>query len=574
MKKFLPYLKPYIKEIILSPLFKMLEALLELIVPLVIGRIIDTGIANGDTPYIIRQCLLLALFAAVGLGFSVTAQYFAAKAAVGFSGRLRQDMYDRILSLSWNEYDRTGTSALITRMTTDINTMQNGVNLTLRLLLRSPFVVFGAMIMAFTVDVKSAFTFVGVIPLLSVAVFTIILSTIPMYKKVRERLDDVTVGVRRALGGVRVIRAFCKEEEFGRDFEKRTKSLFNAGMTAGRVSALLAPVTYILINLATAVLIYVGAVRVNGGSLSTGSVVVLYNYMGQILVELIKLANLIITITKSIASGKRVASVLDEKSCLTYPEKGATPDENAPALEMDKVCFAYQGAGAEALTDINMTVKKGEIIGIIGATGSGKSTLVSLIPRFYDATKGEIRLFGNDIKDYTLSQLVGLTAVVPQRAVLFSGTIRDNLLFANRSADENTIAEAIENAQASDIIKAKKNGLDEKIEEGGKNLSGGQKQRLTVARALVKKAPVLILDDSASALDAKTDSCLRKAISQLDYKPTVFIVAQRISAVRDCDRIAVLEDGCLAGFDTHENLLKTCSEYIEIYNSQVRGAEK
>lgn len=572
MKNFLGFLKPYIKETAAAPLFKMTEALFELFVPVVIARIIDTGIANGDRDYILGQCGILALLAVAGLLFSVTAQFFAAKAAVGFGADIREKLSQKILSFSGAQYDRGGISRYITAMTSDVNAMQNGVNLGLRLLLRSPFVVFGAAIMAFTVDAKSALTFVFTIPLLAAAVFGIMLSTMPLYRVSREKLDAVTLAVRRNLGGVRVIRAFCKEEEFDRDFRKRTDELYKTSLKAESISSALAPVTYVIVNLATVVLIYCGALRVNSGVLTKGSVVALYNYMGQILVELVKLANLIITLTKAAASGKRVAAVLGEEPSMTYPWESAEPACDAPAVEMKNVSFTYEGAGDETLTDISLTIDRGKSLGIIGATGSGKSTLLSLIYRYYDATSGEIKLFGNDIKAYDKSRLTSMTGVVPQKAVLFSGTIKDNILFGCEDADADAFTEAVTVSQSSDIIEKKKNGADEMLEEAGAGLSGGQRQRLTVARALVKRPPLIILDDSSSALDVTTDRLMRSALKKLPYNPTVILSAQRISAVKDCDLIAVLDDGRLAGLGTHENLLENCDVYREIYDSQKGGA--
>lgn len=574
MKKLLPFIKKYKLETILAPLFKMFEALLELFVPLVVKRIIDVGILNSDVNYILKMCLLLTLLAFTGLAFSITAQYFSARAAVGFATGLRYSLFRHIGTLSYTEIDTLGTGRLITRMTSDINQVQNGINLTLRLLMRSPFVVFGAMIMAFTVDTASAVTFAGTIPVLSAVVFAIMLGTVPLYKAVQKNLDAILSKTRSSLTGVRVLRAFTTEKRDIEDFGRRNSLLLASQKKAGRISALLNPLTYVIINVATIILIYTGALRVEAGAISQGSVVALYNYMAQILVELIKLASLIITITKAIASGGRIAEILEVKPSVTYPEKGAVPDFSKPAVEFRGVSFTYRNAGEKSLSDVSFSVNKGEKIGITGSTGSGKSTLINLIPRFYDATEGEVLLFGNPVASYDRETLNSLVAVVPQRAVLFSGTIRENLLWGNKNATEEELLSAIKTAQAEDVISSKTDGLDEMIHEGGKNLSGGQKQRLTIARALVKKAPVLILDDSASALDPGTDMRLRRALSELPDAPAVFIVSQRISSVSSCGKILVTEDGALAGEGTHEELLRTNDIYREIYASQNGGAEK
>ncbi|MBQ6897830.1 MAG: ABC transporter ATP-binding protein [Clostridia bacterium] len=573
MKKLLPFIKNYKLETVLAPLFKMFEALLELFVPLVVKRIIDVGILNHDVSYILKMCLLLTLLAFVGLAFSITAQYFSARAAVGFSTKLRYSLFQHIGTLSYTELDTLGTSKLITRMTADVNQVQNGINLTLRLLLRSPFVVFGAMIMAFTVDAKSAITFAGTIPVLSVVVFAIMLGTVPLYKAVQKNLDAILSKTRNSLTGVRVLRAFTTEKRDIEDFGRRNSLLLSSQKRAGRISALLNPLTYVIINVATIILIYTGALRVESGAISQGSVVALYNYMAQILVELIKLASLIITITKAIASGGRIAEILEVTPSVTYPEKGAKPDFSKPAVEFRGVSFTYKNAGEESLSDISFTVRKGEKTGITGSTGSGKSTLVNLIPRFYDATQGEVLIFGNPVSAYDRETLNSLVSVVPQKAVLFSGTIRENLLWGNKNATEEELTAAVRAAQAEDVIMSKENGLDEMLSEGGKNLSGGQRQRLTIARALVKKAPVLILDDSASALDLGTDMRLRRALAELPDSPAVFIVSQRISSVSSCDKILVTEDGTLAGEGTHHELLASNEVYREIYNSQNGGAE-
>lgn len=565
MKKLLVYLKDYIKESILGPLFKLLEALFELFVPLVIAAIIDTGIENGDTGYIIKMCLVLVLLGFVGLAFSITAQYFAAKASVGFVSKIRHVLFGHIQSLSYSELDQIGTSTLITRMTSDMNQVQNGMNLALRLLLRSPFVVFGAMIMAFTIDVPSAMIFVYVTIVLLIVVFGIMLGSIPLYKKVQQKLDAVMTVTRENLTGVRVIRAFCKEDEETDDFVTKNNELTASQKFVGKISALMNPVTYVIINLAIIWLIHTGAVRVEAGILTQGAVVALYNYMSQILVELIKLANLIINITKSIACGNRIQAVLDIKPDL---ESGSSSC-NEGSVEFDHVNLRYKNAGADSLSDITFTAAKGETIGIIGGTGSGKSSLVNLIPRFYDAASGEVKVGGVNVKDMDVEQLREKIGVVPQKAVLFHGTIRENMQWGVTNASDDEIMEAIEAAQGLDVIKAK-GGLDCEIEQGGKNLSGGQRQRLTIARALVKKPEILILDDSASALDFATDAALRKSLRELDYHPTVFIVSQRTSSIQHADRIIVLDDGTAVGIGTHDELMKSCSVYQEIYNSQFK----
>ena len=565
MKKLLVYLKDYIKESILGPLFKLLEALFELFVPLVIAAIIDTGIENGDTGYIIKMCLVLVLLGFVGLAFSITAQYFAAKASVGFVSKIRHVLFGHIQSLSYSELDQIGTSTLITRMTSDMNQVQNGMNLALRLLLRSPFVVFGAMIMAFTIDVPSAMIFVYVTIVLLIVVFGIMLGSIPLYKKVQQKLDAVMTVTRENLTGVRVIRAFCKEDEETVNFVTKNNELTASQKFVGKISALMNPVTYVIINLAIIWLIHTGAVRVEAGILTQGAVVALYNYMSQILVELIKLANLIINITKSIACGNRIQAVLDIKPDL---ESGSSSC-NDGSVEFDHVNLRYKNAGADSLSDITFTAAKGETIGIIGGTGSGKSSLVNLIPRFYDAASGEVKVGGVNVKDMDVEQLREKIGVVPQKAVLFHGTIRENMQWGVTNASDDEIMEAIEAAQGLDVIKAK-GGLDCEIEQGGKNLSGGQRQRLTIARALVKKPEILILDDSASALDFATDAALRKSLRELDYHPTVFIVSQRTSSIQHADRIIVLDDGAAVGIGTHDELMKSCSVYQEIYNSQFK----
>lgn len=565
MKKFFSFLKGSVKESILGPLFKLLEASLELIVPLVIAGLIDNGIVKGNKSYIIKMCLLLVLLGAVGLAFSVTAQYFAAKASCKFASKMRYSLFGHIQKLSYNELDSIGTSTLITRLTTDSNQVQTGLNLTLRLLLRSPFVVFGAMIMAFTIDVKSALTFVVVIPLLSIVVFGIMLISIPLYKKVQARLDGVLGKTRENLHGARVIRAFCQEDEQIEEFEKRNESLTDMQKFVGKISALMNPITYILINAATLFLIYTGAVEVRLGNLTQGEVVALYNYMGQILVELVKMANLIISITKALASAGRIGKVLETESNMIYGNEALTDLGNG--IVFDNVSFRYAGASEDSIRNISFIAKKGETIGIIGGTGSGKSSLINLIPRFYDATEGKITIGGKDISEFSKEGLRDAVGIVPQKAVLFSGTIRENIKWGNANATDEEILNAIAIAQGSEIVAAK-GGLDSHIEQGGKNLSGGQRQRLTIARALVKKPKILILDDSASALDYATDAALRRAISENTHDTTVFIVSQRASSVMHADKIILLEDGEPVAIGTHEDLLITSQIYKEIYDTQ------
>ena len=568
MKKLWKYMRDYRREGILAPLFKLLEASLELLVPLVMAQIIDTGIANGDRGFILSRCGILAALAAVGLMCSITAQYFAAKASVGFAAKLRSTLFKHIQSLSYSKLDTQGTGTLIARITGDINQVQSGMNLALRLLLRSPFVVFGAMIMAFTIDVKAALVFVVTIPLLSIVVFGIMLWSIPMYKKVQARLDKVLGITRENLSGVRVIRAFCKEDEERREFGERNAALTKLQLIVGRVSAAMNPATYIMINLGIAVLIYVGALRVDSGILTQGQVVALYNYMSQILVELVKLASLIITITKALACAGRVSAVLDVESDMhgadTMPKEIDTDEE----VRFENVEFGYATGGEPALSGISFSVKKGETMGIIGGTGSGKSSLVSLIPRFYDATGGHVYIKGNDVKDYPLGALREMVGMVPQKAVLFKGTIRENLRWGNADATGEEMERALSDAQALEIVKAKPEGLDSPVAQNGKNLSGGQRQRLTIARALIKKPEILILDDSASALDYATDLALRRSLAALSYKPTVFIVSQRASSILHADKIAVLDEGKMVGLGTHDELMQTCSVYREIYYSQ------
>lgn len=576
MKSLLKYIKDYKKESILAPLFKMLEASFELMVPLVMASIIDRGIANHDTQQIIKMGLVLVLLAAVGLVSAVTAQYFSAKAAVGFATKLRAALFAHIQSLSYTELDTIGTSTLITRMTSDVNQLQNGVNLTLRLLLRSPFIVFGAMIMAFTVDVKAALIFVVAIPLLSIVVFGIMIASIPLYKKVQAALDKILGRTRENLAGARVIRAFCNEELETADFEKENELLLNTQVFVGKISAAMNPVTYIIINIALVVLLWTGAVRVDNGMITQGAVVALVNYMSQILVELVKLANLIIQLTKALACAKRVEGIFAmtssmEEGRLTKNDicvingKGAG---SSPAIEYDHVCLTYSGGGDESLTDIHFKVNKGETVGIIGGTGSGKTSVVNLIPRFYDATKGTVRINGRDITEYGLETLRDMIGVVPQKAVLFKGTIRDNLLWGNENASNEDIEEALRISQAKEFVDSKDGRLDFMVAQGGKNLSGGQKQRLTIARAIVRRPQILILDDSASALDFATDAKLRAAIKGMENDMTVIIVSQRAASIQYADKIVVMDDGAVAGIGTHDELLAGNEIYQEIYYSQ------
>lgn len=576
MKKLLVYLRPYIKECILGPLFKLLEASLDLIVPLVIAEIIDTGIGNSDSAYIVKMCVLLVALGFIGLGFSATAQFFAAKASAGFIAKIRQVLFKHIQSLSYTEIDEIGTSTMITRITSDANQVHNGVNITLRLLLRSPFIVFGAMIMAFTIDVKTALIFVGAIICLSIVIFGIMLISIPLYRKVQNRLDRVTVITRENLTGVRVIRAFCKEDEEIKKFDDSNEALMKMQQFAGKISALMNPVTYVIINIAIILLIYIGAIRVEAGLLTQGAIVALYNYLSQILIELIKLANLIITITKSVACGNRIQSVLETESGEKENRENVKlsgKTDSVYAVEFENADLKYKGAADCSLSDIDFKVKKGETVGVIGGTGSGKSSLVNMIPGFYTASKGKVLVDGTDIKDYDLKALREKIGVVPQKAVLFSGTVRENIKWGKGDAGDDEINEALEIAQAKEIVDNKKEGLDYYIEQGGRNLSGGQKQRLTIARAVVKKPEILILDDSASALDFATDAALRKAIKNMRGNTTVFIVSQRASTVRYADKIVVLDDGRIAGIGTHDELMDGCQVYREIFESQYKKEE-
>ncbi len=584
MKKLLRFMKHYKKETVLAPLFKMLEASFELFVPLVMAAIVDIGIKNEDIPYILKMGLILAALALVGLATAATAQYFSAKAAVGFAAKLKHALFDHIQSMSYAETDKTGISALITRMTSDVNQVQAGVNLVLRLFLRSPIVVFGAMIMAFTIDVKAALIFVVTIPALSVVVFGIMLISIPLYKKVQAALDKVLGSTRENLSGVRVIRAFSREEEEKALFAGYNLSLMDIQNFVGKISALMNPVTYIIVNVATIVLIYTGAVQVDEGILTQGEVIALVNYMSQILVELVKLANLIITVTKAVACGNRIQTVFDQPSGIrVYTEEeaevAAKLTEDAAETKkqksgQNKVFFehaylCYPGAGADSLMDIHVEVKKGETVGIIGGTGSGKSSLVQMIPRFYDATAGKVLVDGKDVKTYEPEALRKKIGVVPQKAVLFRGSIRENICWGREDATDEEIWSALTAAQAKSFVEEKEGGLDFMIAQGGKNLSGGQKQRLTIARALVKQPEILILDDSASALDYATDAALRQSIKKLDKDMTVFIVSQRTASVLHADKIIVLEDGEVAGIGTHDELLASCSVYKEIHDSQI-----
>ncbi|MDE7321546.1 MAG: ABC transporter ATP-binding protein/permease [Lachnospiraceae bacterium] len=576
MKSLLKYIKDYKKESILAPLFKMLEASFELMVPLVMAAIIDNGIANSDTRYIFQMGAVLVLLAAVGLASSVTAQYFSAKAAVGFATKLRNALFSHIQGLSYTELDTIGTSTLITRMTSDVNQIQNGVNLTLRLLLRSPFIVFGAMVMAFTVDVQAALIFVVTIPLLAVVVFGIMLVSMPLYKKVQAALDKILGRTRENLAGARVIRAFCNEESETADFEQENELLLNTQVFVGKISAAMNPVTYIIINIALVVLLWTGAVRVDNGIITQGEVVALVNYMSQILVELVKMANLIIQLTKALACAKRVEGIFGITSSMengtlgkkdTNVINGKTDDENA-AIMFEHVSLTYSGGGDESLTDIDFVVKKGETVGIIGGTGSGKTSVVNLIPRFYDATKGRVIVDGFPVRDYEISALREKIGVVPQKAVLFKGTIRENLLWGNENATEQDIEDALRISQAKEFVDTKDGRLDFMIAQGGKNLSGGQKQRLTIARAIVRKPGILILDDSASALDFATDAKLRAAVKDMGNDMTVIIVSQRAASIQYADKIVVMDDGAVAGIGTHEQLLADNVIYQEIYYSQ------
>ena len=580
MKKILYFLKDYKKESVIAPLFKMLEAIFELIVPLVVAQIIDTGIRTGDVGYIFQRCGILILLAVIGLVCATCAQYFAAKAAVGFATKLRSALFSHIQKLSYADLDEIGTSTLITRMTSDVNQLQSGVNMVLRLFMRSPFVVFGAMIMAFTVNVKAAMVFVIAIPLLSVVVFGIMVITIPLYKKVQAALDRVLDKTRENLSGVRVIRAFNKEEQEIKEFNERNEILTNVQLLVGRISALMNPVTLIIVNVATLAILWIGAKQVDASIITQGEVVALVNYMSQILVELVKLANLIILITKAVACGNRVADVLEKEPSIQESETILRAVEMKEAasdgvmVEFDSVSFAYGTSQEEALSNISFTAKKGQTIGIIGGTGAGKTTLINLIPRFYEATKGSVKVAGVDVKDYSLEELRNRIGVVPQKSVLFHGTIAENLRWGDATASDESLWQALKLAQAMDVVKDKADGLQHMVEQGGRNLSGGQRQRLAIARALVKNPDVLILDDSASALDFATDAKLRAALASIAKTKTIFIVSQRTSSIAHADSIIVLEDGCAVGMGTHAQLLETCEVYGEIYDSQFKKEER
>lgn len=575
MKKLLIYLKAYRKEACLAPIFKMLEAVFELFVPLVIKGIIDYGIAAEDRAYCLRMGLLLLLLAVIGLAMATTAQWFSARAAAGFAAKIKQVLMEHIQKLSYTELDTIGTSTLITRMTSDVNQVQTGTNLVLRLFMRSPFIVFGSMIMAFTIDVKAAMIFVITIPLLSVVVFGIMLSSIPLYKKVQSQLDRVLGITRENLTGVRVIRAFNKEEEEISHFKTENEQFTRLQTFVGKISALMNPLTFVIVNSAILVLVWTGAWRVEGGILTQGAVVALVNYMSQILVELIKLADLIINITKAVACGNRIQKVLEVELSMENGSKECIEEKRTPAnaVDFNHVSLTYSGAGAPSLTDIDLHVKTGQTIGIIGGTGSGKTSVVNLIPRFYDATQGNVLVFGKPVKEQDMESLRSQIAVVPQKAVLFAGTIRENMKWGKEDATDEEIMEALTIAQAAEVVQKKEGGLDAFVEQGGKNLSGGQRQRLTIARALVRKPRILILDDSASALDFATDAALRKAIREMKNAPTVFIVSQRTSSIRFADQILVLDDGKSVGVGTHDELLTTCSVYKEIYDSQYKKTD-
>ncbi len=568
----LTYLRTYRKESILAPLFKMLEASFDLLVPLIMASIIDYGIAGGYTNYILRQCGVLLLLAVIGLICSITAQYFASKAAVGYATNLRSALFKHIQSLGFSEMDTLGTSTLITRMTSDINQVQNGLNLFLRLFLRSPFIVIGSLVMAFRINRQAALIFVVVIPVLCIAVFGIMLYTMPLYKRVQERLDRILGITRENLTGTRVIRAFGREEHETKRFEDINALLCKLQLKVGAISSLMNPVTYIIINIAIIAILYTGAVKVNVGSLQQGDIIALISYMGQILIELVKLANLIIQMTKGVACVGRVQAIFKIHSAMDFPDTKPINSEAAEAVRFEQVSLAYANSGENSLEAINFLAKPGQVIGIIGGTGSGKSSLVNLIPRFYDATKGSVRIFGKPIKEYPREELRKKIGVVMQKAQLFQGTIRSNLLWGNEDASEEALWNALAIAQAADFVRDKQQGLDHPVEQGGRNLSGGQRQRLTIARALVKNPDILILDDSTSALDYATDAALRKALTGLMGRMTIFIVSQRTSSIRHADQILVLEDGQLVCSGTHEELLKTCQVYQEIYESQYRKA--
>ncbi len=579
MKSLLKYLKDYKKESILAPLFKMLEASFELFIPLVVASIIDVGIENQDKRHILSMGLVMILLGVIGLVCAITAQFFAAKAATGFARKLRFAMFSHIQNLSYSKLDTVGTSTLITRMTSDVNQVQSGVNMFLRLFLRSPFIVIGAMVMAFYVDSKAAIVFAVAIPVLSVVVFGIVFANIPLYKKVQNGLDKVTLVTRENLNGIRVIRAFNQEDEQIADFDEKNKALTGIQLFAGKISALLNPVTYVIINVALIMLLQKGAIRVDSGAISQGDVVALVNYMSQILVELVKLANLIVTLTKAMACASRIEATMEVSEGMEFASECNNGDNNGneTAVDGDDTCvvfnrvnFTYEGGGAEVLTNMDFSVRKSETVGIIGGTGSGNSSLVQLIPRFYDATVGSVLVNGKNVKDYEIDELRKKIGIVPQKAALFKGTIRENILFGAPDADEDAVMEAITVAQAKEFIEKKDGGLDAPVGQGGRNLSGGQRQRLTIARALVRRPEILILDDSCSALDYATDAALRAGIKGLSYKPTVFIVSQRTASIQYADKIIVLDDGDIAGIGTHEELLEGCEVYREIYDSQYK----
>ena len=573
MKGILRYLRDYKKESILAPLFKMLEATFELLIPVVMANVIDVGIAGRDIGYVVRMCLLMILLGIIGLVCSITAQYFSAKAATGFGTALRNDLFRHITSLSYTEIDSIGTSTLLTRMTSDTNQVQTGVNMVLRLFLRSPFIVFGAMIMSLTIDVKSAMTFVVTIPALSIVVFGVMALSIPLFKKVQTRLDRVTLLTREGLEGARVIRAFNRQDKEFKEFDKSTDDLMKFQLLAGRISAFMNPVTYVIINLSTAAIIWIAAGQTDAGIITQGKVVALVNYMSQILVELIKLANLIVTITKAVACARRINAVMEKQPSITDGDGQAAAGGRSVKVSFREANLRYAGAGADSLSDITFDVAPGETVGIIGGTGSGKSSLVNMIPRFYDASQGNVYVDGIDVKDYTLDELRHKVGVVPQKAVLFAGTIADNIRWGKQDATESEINEALEIAQAKEFVDGKENGINFKITQGGKNLSGGQKQRLTIARAVVRKPEILILDDSASALDFATDAALRKAIREKTKGMTVFLVSQRASTIMNSDKIIVMDDGQIAGIGTHRQLLSNCEVYREICQSQLSEEE-
>ena len=576
MKTFLRCLRMYPRESVLAPLFKLLEACFDLCVPLVVAAIIDRGIALGDTAFVWQMSGLLVLLAFVGLASAITAQYFSARAAVGSAARLRHELFSHMQSFTYTQTDRVGTASMITRMTSDVNQLQTGVNITLRLLLRSPIIVFGAMIMAFTIDTRLALIFVAAIPLLSVVVFGVMLGGIPLYRRVQSRLDSVTARTRENLSGVRVIRAFCKEEEEIDTFRTVNREQTSLQNKAGLLSAIMNPVTYVIINLATILLIREGAISVDGGRITQGEVIAIVNYMGQILVELVKLATSIFTVTKAVACGNRLGAVLDMPvgmAVTPLPDGTPTPAEDTPAVVFDGVSLTYDGGGAPSLTGVSFSAERGQTVGIIGGTGAGKSTLVSLIPRFYDATEGSVRVLGRDVRSVEPVALREDIGVIPQKAELFCGTIRSNLTWGKADATDEELWAALEAAQAADFVRQKEGGLDAPVEQKGRNLSGGQRQRLTIARALVGQPAILILDDSASALDLATDASLRRALRALPWSPTVFIISQRTSSIRACDLILVLDDGHVVGRGTHDGLLAACEVYREIHESQFKGGD-